>query len=417
MSNSSSEIAIIGAGPYGLSIAAHLRATGREFRIFGSPMRSWRANMPAGMFLKSEGCASNLSDPDGAHVLERYCAEHRHAYGDYAVPVSLSTFTGYGLSFQQKLVPNLEDRQVTELTASPGGFTLELDGGERVAARRVVVAVGATYFGYVPSTLRHLSRELVSHSSEHRDLGGFKGRDVTIVGAGQSALETAALLHEQGAYPRVLVRRASIAWNATPDAGRRPLPQRIRRPPAGLGAGWRTLFYSEAPWAFYHLPQRPRIQAVRTVLGPAGAWWLKDRVLGHVPVLLGHSVLGADARGDRVRLLVDQAGNGRKELLTDHVIAATGYRVDLRALPFLGPQLQPRLRRVGQSPLLSRDFEASVEGLYFVGLAAANHFGPVMRFVYGADFAARRVTRHLAASACNGRRTRPSENRRPRCRV
>jgi FAD-dependent urate hydroxylase len=417
MSNSSCEIAVIGAGPYGMSIAAHLRATGREFRIFGSPMRTWLAHMPAGMFLKSEGCASNLSDPDGAHVLKRYCAEHRQTYGDYAVPVPLSTFIEYGLSFQRELVPEIEDVRVTELTASPGGFTLELDEGERVAARRVVAAVGTTYFGHVPSTLRHLPGELVSHSSEHRDLSGFRGRDVTIIGGGQSALETAALLREQGAHPRVLVRRASLAWNTTPDAGRRPLPQRIRRPPAGLGAGWRTLFYSEAPWAFYHLPQQTRVRAVRTVLGPAGAWWLKDRVVGHVPVLLGHSVLGAEERGDRVRLLLDQADHGRKELLTDHVIAATGYRVDLRALPFLGPQLQSRLRQVGHSPVLSRDFEASVDGLYFVGLAAANHFGPVMRFVYGADFAARRVTRHLAAAARNGRQAMPSPSPRPRCRV
>jgi hypothetical protein len=417
MVNSSCEVVIIGAGPYGLSTAAHLRATGREFRIFGSPMRTWRAYMPAGMFLKSEGCASNLSDPAGSYILERYCAEHRRTYGDYAVPVSLETFTDYGLSFQRKLVPDVEDVQVTALTASPGGFELELDGGERVAARRVVVAVGATYFGHVPSTLRHLPPELVSHSSAHQSLDGFRGRDVTIIGGGQSALETAALLHEQGAHPRVLVRRASIAWNATPGATRRALPQRIRRPPAGLGAGWRTLFYSEAPWAFYQLPHETRVRAVRTVLGPAGAWWLKDRVVGHVPVLLGHRVLGADRRGDRVALLLDQPDHGRKELLTDHVIAATGYRVDLRALPFLSPALRSRVRQVSQSPVISRDFEASVEGLYFVGLAAANHFGPVMRFVYGADFTARRVVKHLAASASNGRRARPSQGARRRCRV
>jgi cation diffusion facilitator CzcD-associated flavoprotein CzcO len=416
MVNSSCEVAIIGAGPYGLSIAAHLRATGSELRVFGGPMQSWQTQMPAGMFLKSEGCASNLSDPGGSYFLKRYCDEHGRTYGEYAVPVSLETFTEYGLSFQRKLVPDVEDVQVTSLSASSGGFTLQLDGGERVAARRVVVAVGATYFGYVPQTLRQLPPELVSHSSEHRHLDGFKGRDVTVIGGGQSALETAALLHEQGANPRVLVRRSSVAWNAVPSGTRRSLPQRVRRPPAGLGAGWRTRFYSEAPWAFYHLPYKTRVQAVRTVLGPAGAWWLKDRVIGRVPVLPGHSVVGADTRGDRVRLLLDRPGHGRDELLTDHVIAATGYRVDLRALPFLDPALRSRLGQVAQTPLLSRDFEATVQGLYFVGLAAANHFGPVMRFVYGADFAARRVVKHLAAAG-NGGHARPSPAPRRRCRV
>jgi lysine/ornithine N-monooxygenase len=413
MANSPCEVVIIGAGPFGLSIAAHLRAAGREFRIFGSPMLSWRAHMPAGMFLKSEGCASSLSDPDDSYVLQRYCAEHGRTYGDYAVPVSLETFTAYGRSFQQRLVPEVEDTQVTALTESSAGFTLELDTGRTVTARKVVVAVGATYFSHVPSALRHLPQELLSHSSDHQDLEGFRGRDVTIIGGGQSALETAALLHEHGANTRVLVRRGSVAWNATPVPTRRSLPQRLRRPPAGLGAGWRTLFYSEAPWAFYHLPQQTRIRAVRTVLGPAGAWWLRDRVMGTVPVLLGHSVLGADPRDDRAQLHLSHPNGGPKELLTDHVIAATGYRVDLRALPFLSQALQSQLRRVGQSPVLSRDFESSVEGLYFVGLAAANHFGPVMRFVYGADFAARRLVKHLAGPTRNGQRATP----RPRCRT
>ena len=417
MADSTSEVTIIGAGPYGLSIAAHLRAAGTEFRIFGSPMQTWRKLMPVGMFLKSEGCASNLSDPDGSYILERFCKQERHGYGDYAVPVSLDIFTRYGLSFQQQQVPEVQESHVTALRQAPGGFAVELDTGETVTTRRAVVAVGTTYFAHIPETLRHLPRELLSHSSEHRSLSGFRGRDVTIIGAGQSALETAALLRENGAYPRVLVRQHSVAWNADPTAIPRSLPKRIRRPSAGLGAGWRTLFYSEAPGAFYYLPERNRIRAVRTVLGPAGAWWLKERVVGKLPILLGHSIRAADWQGERVRLVLDQPDNGSKELLTDHVIAATGYRVDLRALPFLDPPLQSQLRRVGQSPVVSRDFESSVEGLYFVGLAAANHFGPVMRFVYGADFAARRLSRHLSGSAPDGPRIRREGSPRRRCRV
>ena len=71
------EVAIIGAGPYGLSVAAHLRKLGIGFRLFGRPMHTWLTQMPKGMLLKSEGFASNLSDPDDQLTLDRYCTEQR----------------------------------------------------------------------------------------------------------------------------------------------------------------------------------------------------------------------------------------------------------------------------------------------------------------------------------------------------
>src|ERR1700680_4642126 len=118
----SSNVAIIGAGPYGLSSADHLRARGIEFRIFGSPMHSWRTRMPAGMFLKSEGFASNLYDPAGRFTLSRFCAENALPYRAIGLPVSLQTFTAYGLAFQRQLVPNVEDKVVVGLDRSPDGF-------------------------------------------------------------------------------------------------------------------------------------------------------------------------------------------------------------------------------------------------------------------------------------------------------
>jgi len=412
-------VAVIGAGPYGLSTAAHLRSRDVPFRIFGSPMHTWRAHMPGGMFLKSEGCASNLSEPTARLTLERFCAEAGLAYGAYAVPVPLETFTRYGLEFQRRLVPELEQAQVVALDKPGDSFQLRLDSGEIVRARRVVVAVGQTYFSHVPARLRGMPPELVSHSSQHSDLTVFAGRDVTVIGAGQSALESAALLHEHGADVRVLVRRPPVVWNAVPGQQRRPLRQRLRRPPSGLGSGWRTLLYSEAPNAFYHLPREVRLHAVRTVLGPAGAWWLKERVLDRLAFLRGCTVVGAEAVGDRMRLLLDAPEGTGGELLTDHVIAATGYRVDLEAIPFIQPVVLARLRRLERAPALSPNFESSVDGLYFLGLAAANNFGPVMRFVFGADFAARRVATDIVAESRNGHRGRAWQTARrpPRCRV
>src|SRR5438105_14828 len=209
-------VAVIGAGPYGLSIAAHLRSWGVNFRIFGTAMHCWLTRMPKGMFLKSEGCASNLFDPEGRQTLREYCTEKGLAYSHYGAPVSLEAFTQYGLSFQRRLVPTVEDVMVTGLDRLGHTFELRLATGEILRARNVVVATGMSHTAYIPETLSQLPTELVSHSESHHELSRFKGHDVTVIGGGQSALETAALLHEAGAEVRLLVRRPAICWNTAP---------------------------------------------------------------------------------------------------------------------------------------------------------------------------------------------------------
>jgi FAD-dependent urate hydroxylase len=397
--SSASDIAIVGAGPYGLSVAAHLRRHGRPFRIFGTPMQSWQVNMPAGMFLKSEGCASSLSDPAGSYTLKAHCQEHGLEYGDYGVPVSLQTFHDYGLAFQRRFVPEVEDTQVVGIDQSSDGYELRTATGEALTARNVVLAVGISHFAHIPRQLARLPRELVSHTSHHRDFGRFAGRDLTVVGGGQSALETAALAYEQGANVRVLVRQPRLAWNADPEEWPRPLARRLRYPMTGLGAGWRHYFYCNAPTAFHRLPEGTRVRTVNTALGPAGAWWLKERLVGRPAALLtGHAVRSAEAAGDRLRLKVEREDGTVIDWTTDHLIAGTGYRVDLDRLPFLSDQLRARLRRVERAPALSPTFEASTPGLYFIGLASAYSLGPMMRFVYGADYSARRLVAQLARS-------------------
>jgi hypothetical protein len=378
-------------------------------------MSAWQTRMPAGMYLKSEGCASNLSDPSSSFTLDRYCRDNGRPYGNYAVPVPLDTFIGYGLAFQSRLVPNVEEAQVVAIERRNAGFQLRLGTTEMVQARRVIVAVGLTYFENLPPIVRGLPSEYVSHSSHHADLSVFRGQDVTVLGGGQSALETAALLSESGADTRVLVRRPAVAWNPMPSAGQRSLPQRIRRPMSGLGPGLRTFFYAEMPMAFRRLPRETRVQAVRSALGPAGAWWLRQRLEGLVPIMGGRAVSHAKVIGDRVRLEVEEADGVETEFLTDHVIAATGYRVNLESVPFLDASLLTHVRRVRHGPALSATFESSVTGLHFVGEAAAETFGPVMRFVYGTDFTSRRVTRHIVGER-NGLRLRKAGVGQQRCR-
>ena len=389
-------VAIIGAGPYGLSIAAQLRARGVEFRIFGTPMYSWRAQMPAGMFLKSQGFASNLCDPQNSHSLKRFCRENRIEYGDYGVPVSLETFVAYGLSFQKLFVPELEDRTVISVERSSVSFLLQLDSGETVAARHVIVAVGASYFRHVPESLSQLPPNLLSHSADHHDLSRFKGRDVSVLGAGASALDLAALLHGAGATVRLIARRSSLSWNTEYET-QRPLWRRWY-PVCGLGGGdWRKRFYEHGPMLFRFLPETTRLRIVSTTLGPAGGWPVRECV-EQLPLLLGHDIRLAGSRDERVHLRLIASDGTEREVLTDHLIAATGYRVDLQKFNFLSDLIRARLRSAPSGSMLSANFESSIPSLYFVGLASTNTFGPVMRFTLGARYTARRLAWHLTKS-------------------
>jgi thioredoxin reductase len=398
------EVAIVGAGPYGLSLAAHLRAAGVPFRQFGIPMHLWQTSMPRGMFLKSQGFASNLSSPDSGHTLEAFCAASGLPYASYGLPVPLDTFVAYGEWFRQELVPDLEETLVTEVVPKDGLYEISLANSERARAKNVVVAAGVEHFARMPTQLAGLPSSVSTHSSAHTDPAIFRDRSVIVVGAGQSALESAALLHENGADVQLVARAARLAWNGQPLPLDRPLIQRLREPEAGLGSGWGTWFYSRHPELFRHLPPGTRVQRARTALGPAGACWLPERVNGKFPVLLGHALKWASADGDGVRLGFEgPAGIGR-ELTADHVIAATGYRADLRRLTFLSDQLRPGLQTIADSAAVDRNYQSSVPGLYFIGPAVAPTFGPVMRFVYGSDHAARTVARQLAGSA--GRRPR-----------
>jgi lysine/ornithine N-monooxygenase len=393
-----SEIAIIGAGPYGLSLAAHLRTAGVPFRIFGSPMNTWRTQMPKGMFLKSEGFASNLYEPSGTFTLANYCAQQGIRYANVGEPVALETFSAYGLAFQQRYVPELEERSVAALERTGSGFAIRTVDGERATFRRVIVAVGISYFQYLPPELGELPEAAVSHSSGHHHLDEFKGRNVTVIGGGASALDVAALLHQSGAEVQLIARRAKLDFQAPPEQKPRSLPRRLRSPRSGLGTGWRSRLCTDMPLVFHRMPLGFRVRVVRTHLGPAPCWFVKDQVVGRIPMHLGVSLQRAEQRQGSVHLSLMYADGSKHELATDHVIAATGYKVDLGRIPFMDDGLRSQIRSDGDMPALSSDFESSIPGLHFVGASAANSFGPLLRFAFGAHFAARRLSRYLATS-------------------
>lgn len=391
------DVVIVGAGPYGLSLGAHLAPSGLRVRQFGSVMQAWKT-MPKGMLLKSQGFASNLSDPKGTHTLEAYCRRTETPYADYGLPVALDTFIAYGEWFARELVPDIEDTPIVGLARDEHGFRVELGDGEVVHAPRVVVAVGLTGSASMPPELAGLPARLVSHTSDQNDMADFSGRRVVVLGGGQAALESAALLHEAGAEVRLAARADHIAWNGDPLAAQRSLWRRLREPEAPLGSGWGTWFYSNQPDLYHRLPANVRLARARSALGPAGAYWLRPRVEGVIPILTGHRVEGAGTDGDEVRLdLRDQSGR-RRVLHADHVMAGTGYRIDLSRIGFLDEALRARVLTLGGTPSVTADYRSSVPGLYFCGPAVAPSLGPVMRFAYGSAHAAKATARSIVAS-------------------
>jgi hypothetical protein len=399
------DIAIVGAGPYGLSLAAHLHARGLNFRIFGPPMKTWRDHMPPGMLLKSDGFASNLSDPAAAFTLGGFCRERGEPYDDRKIPVRLETFVNYGLAFQQRMVPNLEDCWVTGIVKAGPVFQLTLQSGDQVRPRRVVLATGITTYAYTPPELAMLGPDRVLHTSVCCDGERFRGKAVTIVGAGASAMDTAAYLHESGAEVTVIARSPNIYFGETPSHRPRCLWQRIRHPSSGIGTSLRSRIYCDAPWLFHALPEPLRLRIVTRHLGPNSGWSLRERVVGRVPLFPATVIRHAEALGSGVALTLAGPEGVERSHYADFVVAGTGYRVDLKKLAFLHDEIRSGIRTVRDAPVLSRNFESSVRGLYFIGVSSAYTFGPMMRFAFGADYTARKLARHLAARSLQGGRS------------
>jgi cation diffusion facilitator CzcD-associated flavoprotein CzcO len=390
MYSSSVDVAIIGAGPYGLSLACFLRQRGVEYRIFGPPMHAW-ASMSPGMYLKSFGFATSVYTPKRHYTLPEYC--RARGLEDFE-PIEIATFAKYGVWVQQELVPDLEETNVTGLRRFDDAFEVTLETGERVHARRVVVAVGLSYFERVPEVFAGLPRDLASHTAQHGDFSRFHGMDVTVVGGGQSALQAAALLHEHGARVQMVVRRG--VWFSTRMPDKRSLRERVLLPNTVLGPGRENWVLQHVPLAMHYVPVDRRVRFTRRHLGPYGAWWLRDRVVDKFPILERSSVLEATPKGAQVALRIKHETDGEREILTDHVIGGTGYAVDVDRIAFLDGDLAAQIRRIERAPDLSRHFESSVRGLYFVGPSAAYSFGPLFRFVAGAEYAAPALARHLA---------------------
>jgi hypothetical protein len=383
-------VTVVGAGPYGLSSAAYLRAAGVETRVLGDPMAFWQNQMPVGMCLRSNWGASHIADPNYALTLDEYC---RQKGNHISKPIPLDRFVDYGRWYQTQAVPDLDRRQVWSVEVEAAGFKIVLADGEEFTSRRVVVAGGISPFATRPAEFAGIPSVLASHTSEHNDLRKFKGQEVVVIGAGQSALESAALFKEAGIQVEVIARAKTLNWvglhaklhhlglisklmYSTRDVG-----------PAGISR------LVAMPHLFRRFPRWFQDRTSYRAIRPAGAGWLQPRLVG-VPITLGRRVVSSAVNGSRLQLRLDDG----TERLVDHALLATGFRVDVSRYQFLSPSLTKQLKTVDGYPVLKRGLESSIPGLHFVGKPAAWSFGPLLGFVSGAEFASTELVRFIERS-------------------
>jgi len=379
---------VVGAGPYGLSTAAHLLEQGLTVGVFGKTLELWRNHMPKGMLLRSHWWATNLSDPRAHYRLGRFFRDSNYAR---CYPVPIETFIDYGIWFQARAVPRVDETYVSSIERKGDHFLLTLEDGREVKSAAVVMAIGLYYYANRPEPYSRLPAELVSHSCEHNDFTRFKGEQVIIVGGGQSAVEYAALLHEAGATVHVVSRRP-IFWLAPDRADARSVFAQIQAPNASIAPGWTNRTLESLPYLFYRFPQHRKDVWIRNYYTAAASDWLRDRVIGKATLHQGHTILKMDVVDGKVDAIISDGGKIR----ADHIILATGYKVDINKLTMIHPSLLAEISTDMAIPILNPWFESSVPGLYFVGLTSLRAFGPLYRFVAGCKATGPRVASSIA---------------------
>jgi hypothetical protein len=374
-------IAVVGAGPFGLSVAAHVP----QARVFGEPLRTWRRHMPPDMLLRSAWEETSLSAPSGGTI-----DDFAQATGSgRQEPLPLATFLAYGDWFMERFVKDSDPADVARIEVAGNGLRVATTAGDEVDAAAAVIAVGVMPFAHAPQPFADALGEGVHFATGRLEDAALAGRRVAVIGGGQNALESAGLAARAGAEVELLVR-SEVRWFADrePETPRGPLGRRLYRlayPAVGYGPPPLNRLVLH-PDLFAALPADLRLKLNRRLLRAGGSPWLRSLVDGKVRVTEGVTV-NALERTDGLRLQLDD-GSVRE---VDLVLLGTGYRFDAAKLPFLDGALADAVRTERGWPLLDRTFRSTDPRLFFVGYPAEYRFGPISRFVLGAGFSARRV--------------------------
>jgi cation diffusion facilitator CzcD-associated flavoprotein CzcO len=379
------DLLIIGAGPFGLAMAAYAKHLGLDHRLVGTPMESWKVNMPKGMYLRS---ASDWHlDPVGQDTIESFL-KAQGLTAAQVEPLSLEFYLRYARWFQER--KEIEALAVyirrLDYLAKAARFQATTEDDQIINANRVVVAVGFKYFKHLPAeVIQHVPPGRVSHTCDLVSFAELDGKRCLILGGRQSAFEWTALIHEAGAAAvHVCHRHASPAFRAADWSWVTPLVDLIAKDP-----GWfRKLSTAEREEVNYRLWAEGRLKVEP---------WLESRVLQDTITLWPGSQIVACAKepGGDLAVRLDNGG----ALVVDHVIAATGYKVDIPRVPFLAAgNVLERLEIRGGFPMLDEHFQTNIPGLFITGMAAVQDFGPFWAFTIAARASAQIIGRALRLS-------------------
>lgn len=381
---------IIGAGPYGLAMSAHAGRHRIDHIVVGKPMDFWKSHMPQGLLLRS-GCDWHL-DPFNEDTIERYL-ETQHLTPAGVAPLSRDLYLSYCEWFQRQKAIQVLPKLVRRLDYAGGRrphFEAVFEDGETIAARSVVLALGFRYFTHVPDAYLSLfPRERLTHTCDLVEFGSLKGRRVLIIGGRQSAFEWAALIHAHAASPVGLsYRHATPAFRPSDWSWVNPLVDLSVANP-----GWfRRLSPEEQEQVNRRLWAEGRLK-----LEP----WLAPRIAKDAIRLFPRSrVIGCrELSTGELSVELDDGTT----CTTDQVVLATGYKVDVRRVPFLaGGNLLALLETRNGFPLLDEYFQSNLPGLFFTSVCATQDFGPFFAFTAGARASAVLIGSALTALLGNG---------------
>jgi hypothetical protein len=376
-------------------MAAHLSE--KRVRVFGEPMRTWRKLMPPDMIMRSTWDRSNLSDPQQRGRLADWAAVTGRPRVE---PLPLRMFLEYSQWFQDRFVKDLDQSSVVGVeAASTGGFRVRTAAGDELDARRLIVAVGVTPFPVLPDALREVPEDRLSYAVERQEFSPLAGQRVLLVGAGQTALESASLAIDAGAESVEIVARGPVRFHPDRQQQVSWMPEPIRRrvwkiayPIGGFGPPGVNLFALHPEW-FARLPERLQLPMARRMSRAGGSPWIRDAVVGRATITESTEVIGArPSAGGGVTIMLND-GSTRE---VDQVVAACGYRFTLDGLDFLSPEIRSgiRLRESSGAPLIDGAFRSvSNPRITFVGFPAEKTYGPVVRAVDGARFTCARSAR------------------------
>lgn len=374
------DLLIVGAGPFGLSVAAQAQHDGLDYLVVGKPMEFWRKHMPAGMFLRS-ACDWHL-DPTGVHTIEAFLAEGGQTPADVE-PLSLDFYLAYARWFQEQKGLTVEPRLVERLDRVEGGFQAQMEDGAIIRAGAVVLALGFLHFAHTPADLAALLPPgRYAHTCHLVDFAPLAGKRCLILGGRQSAFESAALLREAGAahvhlcYRHPTPRFVPSDWGRANRivAGLADNPTWFRELSEAEKAEINHWFWTEGrlklePWLW------PRIDH------PNVSLWPENQLAACTPNADGSLEIVLE-KGDR--------------LVVDQVLFATGYKVDMDRVPLLaGGNLLGELATANGYPRLDEHMQTNIPGLFITSMPAVQDFGLFFAFTLSARLSAQLIGRGI----------------------